>query len=84
MWDAFGDDTVTCMARGTRYLAKVWQAAWDLGNGDANIGVGRGLKENDLMKLYNSADVPPSIALDQYPDDKDSDWSKIKNERAAA
>jgi hypothetical protein len=36
------------------------------------------------MKLYNSADVLPSIALDQYPDDKDSDWSKIKNERAAA
>jgi hypothetical protein len=84
MWDAFGDDTVTCMARGTRYLAKVWQAAWDLGNGDANIGVGRALKQNDLMKLYNSADVLPSIALDQYPDETDADWSKIKNERAAA
>jgi Zn-dependent peptidase ImmA (M78 family) len=83
MWDTFGDDTVTCMARDTRYLAKVWQAAWDLGNGDANIGVGRALKEGDLMKLYNNADVLPSIALDHYPDDKDADWSKIKNVQAA-
>ncbi len=44
MLDAFGDDTVTCMARGTRYLEKDWQAAWHLGNGDANVGVGRALK----------------------------------------
>jgi hypothetical protein len=71
------------MARDTRYLAKVWQAAWDLGNGDANIGVGRALKEGDLMKLYNNSDVLPSIALDHYPDDKDADWSKIKNVQAA-
>jgi hypothetical protein len=77
-------NVITCMARGTRYLAKVWQAAWDLGNGDANIGVGDALQENDLMRLHNGAEVLPSIALDQYPGDKDSDWSKIKNERAAA
>jgi hypothetical protein len=78
MWDAFGDDTVTCMARGTRYLAAIWQAAWDAGNGDAKIGEGRVLKPADLMKLYNNPDVAPSVALDRYPDDASTDWSKIK------
>jgi hypothetical protein len=48
MWDAFGDDTLTCMARGTRYLAKIWQGAWDLGNGDVNIGVGCALSRMTL------------------------------------
>jgi hypothetical protein len=78
MWDAFGDDTITCMARGTRYLARIWQAAWELGNGDANIGAGTRRKEGDLMDLYNDPDFAPSIPLDRYPSDKDSDWSTIQ------
>ncbi len=78
MWDRFGDDTVTCMARGTRYLAKIWQSAWDLGNGDRNIGSGSEIKAGTVSGLYNNPDVMPSVGLDQYPDDKDADWSKIK------
>jgi hypothetical protein len=82
MWEEFGDDTITCMARGTRYLAKIWQGAWDAGNGDSTIGAGSRRKESDIMDLYNDPDVVPSIPLDHYPSDRDSDWSKI--ERAAS
>lgn len=78
MWDEFGEATVTCMARGTRYLTAIWQAAWDAGDGDANIGAGSVLKQPDLMKLYSDPNVAPSIPLDHYPDDRDADWSAIK------
>jgi hypothetical protein len=84
MWTEFGDDTVTCMARGTRYLAKIWQAAWDVGNGDANIGSASRRKEGDLMDLYNDPGVVPSIPLDRYPANKDSDWSTIQRSGPAS
>ena len=78
MWDQFGEATVTCMARGTRYLTAVWQAAWDAGDGDATIGAGSVLKQPDLMKLYSDPNMAPSVPLDHYPDDRDADWSTIK------
>ena len=78
MWQAFGDDTITCMARGTRYLAKIWQAAWKLGDGDSNIGAGRVAKESELMDLYNNPAIVPSLSLNQYPDDMTADWSGLK------
>lgn len=78
MWAKFGDDTITCMARGTRYLAKIWQAAWDAGNGDTNIGRGSKLTEDAMIQLYNNPDVIPSIGLDHYPADVHADWSDLK------
>jgi hypothetical protein len=78
LWTDFGDRTITCMARGTRYLAAMWQAAWDQGGGERTIGAGRKIKPHDIAKLYNDPDVLPSVALNQYPNDKDADWSKIK------
>jgi hypothetical protein len=80
MWEEFGDDTVTCMARGTRYLAKIWQAAWDAGSGDTNIGSSSRRKESDIMDLYNDPDILPSIPLDHYPSNKDGDWSTIQRQ----
>jgi hypothetical protein len=77
MWAAFGGDTVTCMARGTRYLARIWQAAWDAGEGDSNLGGAGACTPGDIMNLYNDPDVVPSVALDRYPADAGSDWSKI-------
>jgi hypothetical protein len=76
MWEAFGDATITCMARGTRYLAKIWQAAWDLGAGDQNLSTAA-LKPDAIMKLYNDPKVVPSVPLDRYPDDPRTDWSAI-------
>jgi hypothetical protein len=84
MWAKFGDDTITCMARGTRYLAAIWQAAWSAGNGDQNIGRGTKLSEDAMMQLYNDPNVIPSIALDHYPTDVHSDWSDIKRTSSGA
>jgi hypothetical protein len=84
MWQEFGDDTITCMARGTRYLAAIWQAAWDAGDGDHKIGAGSARSESEIMKLYNDPDVVPSIALNQYPDDMKTDWSEVKRPSTSA
>jgi hypothetical protein len=78
MWKEFGDHTITAMARGTRHLAKIWQAAWDAGDGDHNIGAGSRAEERAIMELYNNPDFLPSVALSQYPDDVNTDWSDIK------
>jgi hypothetical protein len=69
MWKAFGEKTITCMARGTRYLAAIWQAAWDAGDGDDTIGEGPKITKKNMMDLYNDPKVIPSVALNQYPDD---------------
>src|SRR5207249_11401881 len=65
MWDQFGTETITCMARGCRYLAAVWQAAWGEA-GDAKIGEGTKRKEEDIEALYDNSDFLPSLRLDKY------------------
>jgi hypothetical protein len=65
------------MARGTRYLAAVWQAAWDEGGGDQKIGEGPDITEKSLMDLYNDPKITPSLALNQYPDDMRTDWANV-------
>jgi hypothetical protein len=77
MWKKFGDKTITCIARGTRYLAKIWQAAWETGGGDNTIGEGPHITEKAIMDLYNNPKVIPSVGLDQYPDNVNTDWSTI-------
>ena len=66
MWETFGTRTVKCMARGTRYLAKIWEGAWGIGKAKTKIGKGSILQESDLMRLYNDPKFVPSVRLDQY------------------
>lgn len=68
MWQKFGAATVECMARGSRYLAAIWTAAWARGDGDKTIGKGKARKQSDLMKLYNNPKIVPSVRLDAYED----------------
>ncbi|MFM0336830.1 hypothetical protein [Paraburkholderia fungorum] len=82
MWETFGTRTVSCMARGTRYLAAMWQAAWTQGGGDqltkASVAKAKlKVDENIIMALYNDANVVRSIALNKYPDDPSVDWSSL-------
>ncbi|WP_371763451.1 hypothetical protein [Massilia sp.] len=78
MWEAFGDATVICMARGTRLLAALWESAWANGNGEKNITDVTPVPQEDLMKQYLNPDVVPSVHLDNYPDDPDCNWSQLK------
>ncbi len=66
MWQAFGLRTAQCMARGSRYLAKMWGDAWAAGNGDRKIGKGSARKPANIMALYNNSKFIPSVRLDQY------------------
>src|SRR5262249_31121032 len=66
-----------------RCLAKIWQAAWDAGNGDDKIGGGSEIDKQAIIDLYNNPDVVPSVALDQYPDAMIADWSGIQRLRGA-
>lgn len=77
MWDAFGTRTVTCMARGTRYLAALWSAAWELGGGEQKIGSGAEISTGAITALYNDPAIVPSIPLNRYPDNQASDWSTL-------
>ena len=66
MWEEFGERTVECMARGARYLARIWHEAWKAGNADSKIGEGSKRKKTSIMKLYNDPKIVPSVRLDKY------------------
>jgi hypothetical protein len=82
MWETFGMRTVSCMARGTRYLAAMWQAAWTQSGADqltkANVAKAElKVDENVIKALYNAANVVRSVSLSKYPDDPGVDWSSL-------
>jgi hypothetical protein len=54
------------MARGCRYLAKIWLSAWEAGEGDNRIGEGSARKAEAIMALYNDPKTVPSVRLDKY------------------
>jgi hypothetical protein len=54
------------MARGSRYLARLWHDAWTVGHGKQKIGEGIKGKPADIMKLYNDPKFVPSVRLDKY------------------
>ncbi|SHG83470.1 S1/P1 Nuclease [Chryseolinea serpens] len=39
LWEAYGDKTIDTLARGSRYLAKYWEAAWELGKGETKTAI---------------------------------------------
>jgi hypothetical protein len=62
--EQFEDWTVTCLARGSIYLAAIWTAAWTEGNGGQTIGDGGLVKSEDLISLYSDRSELPSMHLD--------------------
>jgi len=64
LWKTFGSKTVTTMADGARVLARIWQAAWDEGDGDL-IGGGAGAVDpKDLKGMYEDTNFIESLNLD--------------------
>ena len=64
LWDSLGDRTVKVMARGCRYLAHLWIAAWEAGNGDTKITDLSELSEDSLTKCYLKHTFIPSVTLE--------------------
>jgi hypothetical protein len=63
LWKTFGTKTVLTMADGARVLARIWQAAWDEGGGDAIGDVGA-VEPKDLKELYEETTFVESLNLD--------------------
>lgn len=75
MWQEFGDDTVECMARGARYLAAIWTAAWEVK--DKKIAQNHKCKREDIQDLYDEPDFVKSVRLDEYSDILSSDLARV-------
>jgi hypothetical protein len=64
MWGEFDDRTVQCMARGSRYLAKVWLGVLDGGRGRHEDRRRIKAKKATIMGLYNDPKFIPSVRLE--------------------
>lgn len=65
LYNAFGTNTINCIARGCRYLAAIWEAAWKAGNGEKNISDIGAIKQDDLIKLYRDTNELPSKTINE-------------------
>jgi hypothetical protein len=65
LWEAFGDKTIETMADGARVLARIWEAAWKAGKGQAIAQSALGEVDEDvLIALYTNTQFVPSIDID--------------------
>jgi hypothetical protein len=76
LYERFGTSTVNCLARGSRYLAAIWDSAWLKGNGTNNLDSLEKVDEDKLIKLYADKKELPSMHLDTI----DGELNKNQNE----
>jgi hypothetical protein len=65
LWDQFGQDTIAVIADGCRYLAHIWNSAWEAGGGDRTIKDLDAIDEQTLLDLYSDRTFLPSHTLDE-------------------
>lgn len=62
MWSKLKAPTAACMQDGAMTLARIWEAAWRAGQGEANAAVGA-LAQDDLRHRYSDPSFLPSYKL---------------------
>jgi hypothetical protein len=65
LWSKFGDDTIAVIADGSRYLAHLWNSAWEQGDGDHTIKDHDAIDTQALIDLYSDRTFLPSHTLDE-------------------
>ena len=65
LWDHFKDQTVTVLFDACRYLALLWDSAWEEGQGDKLIKNLGEIDQEALAALYVQKDFLPSYTLDK-------------------
>jgi hypothetical protein len=65
LWNKFGDDTIAVIADGSRYLAHLWNSAWEQGDGDHTITDHDATDTQALIDLYSDRTFLPSHTLDE-------------------
>ena len=63
LYTQFGTKTAEVLSRGTRYLAAIWEAAWNCAKQN-KIHVNTQVSTDDLIKLYSTPDELPSKHLE--------------------
>lgn len=67
LWENFGEKTMKNLANGCILLARLWESAWRLGNGEVNIqNTGDRVSEADMIKLYCDNSFLESKYLAKY------------------
>lgn len=64
-YDEFGDDTITLMQNGTHTLAVLWESAWVLGNGEANVSNLGSIGENAAKNFFQDDTKIPSCYINE-------------------
>lgn len=64
LWDEFGSPTIQAMASGADCLARLWQGAWKVGRGDAQISDLGEVPAENLATIYQQFDFLHSYTLD--------------------
>ena len=66
LWEQFGDETIAVMTEGSRYLAWLWDCAWEQGGGDGRFKMNdlEAVDEADLAALYQDHGFMPSHTLE--------------------
>jgi hypothetical protein len=65
LWDHFHDQTVTVLFDACRYLALLWDSAWEEGDGDTTIDNLGEIDPETLSALYVQKTFLPSYTLDK-------------------
>jgi hypothetical protein len=63
LWSAYGARTIQVMQDGTHLLAVLWESAWKIGDGDANIKRKSALSQDEAMEIVKDPDFLPSTSI---------------------
>ena len=64
LWKKFGKRTIKVMQGGSHFVAVLWESAWLLGNGEANMASPRSLEEKEAMDICSDSEFLPSFTID--------------------
>jgi hypothetical protein len=65
LWERFDKPTAEVMALGARYLACLWESAWNAGKGNAARHAIGPVQQSSLKKLYEDTNFMKSYELDK-------------------
>jgi len=65
LWDHFKDQTVTVLFDACRYLALLWESAWEEGDGDTTMNNLGEIDQDALKALYMDKTFLPSYTLNK-------------------
>ena len=65
MWKAYGKQTVSVMQDGAHLTALLWESAWEVGQGEANVTSTAALTQDAAMEIVSDPEFVPSTTIDK-------------------